>query len=201
MADSEDDNSSQEFQQVETNKAGKTVFKWFTKLFETGSTLGTLGAGFTVSIVIAPLPEPTSGHFDALKVRKFAATSSLLFVCTVLLCQGGNLVFVFLESAVTNGVKDHKKRVLWLLAAVSFVFQASVLGAFMFFFLVIAGYIWNVGLAGIIIDSILALAALVSWALNLPLLGMLAPYFHWSDRLTSCNRRRSLANGKVDQEV
>jgi hypothetical protein len=132
-------------------------------LFEALSTLGTLGAGFTLSVAIQHKPSPTPAGFDASTVTTWAAVSSVLFVLTVLVSQGLGQLFKFERKEIADGF-DRKDRVVkWLLAGASLLLQGQVLGAFLFLELVLTAYAPTVGWVGIGITSFLALVAFVLW--------------------------------------
>ena len=133
------------------------------RLFQALSTLGTLGAGFTLAVAIQDKTSPTPAGFDAATVTTWAAVSSILFVLTVLVSQGLGQLFKFERNEIINGVNGKDPFIKWLLAGTSLLLQGQVLGAFLCLELVLTAYASTVGWVGIGITSFLALVAFVLW--------------------------------------
>ncbi|KAF2095141.1 hypothetical protein NA57DRAFT_79626 [Rhizodiscina lignyota] len=144
------------------------LLDWFQELFSSGTTLGSFGAGFTLIIVTQDPSDLKPTTFAPSTVRVFAAISSLLFVLTVLLCQGCKLAFMFQKESIAIALERHScpitKKVLDI---VSLALQVFVLTAFLFFSLVILAFVKSVGIIGVAVTGLLVLAAIVVWALQL----------------------------------
>lgn len=123
--------------------------------------MGTLGAGFTLAVVIQRKESPTPAGFEATTVTTWAALSFVLFVLTVLVSQGLTQLFKFERKDIADRIDDPFIKLF--LALISLLLQGQVLGAFVFLELVLTAYASNVGYAGIAITSILALVCLILW--------------------------------------
>lgn len=131
--------------------------------------MGTLGAGFTLSVVVLSPPDPDDLNFKRFSpktVNMFAGISSILFVLTVLVSQGCAQLFRFEQTCIAEGVDNDEALVLWSLAGLSLLLQVQVLGAFMFLELVLTAHEPVVGWVGIALTSGLGVIALGLWALQ-----------------------------------
>lgn len=131
--------------------------------------MGTLGAGFTLSVVVLSPPKPSDiSHksFSPQLVTRFGAISSILFILTVLVSQGSAQIFRFEEICIADGVDNDEALVLWSLAGLSLLLQVQVLGAFVFLELVLAVHEPIVGWIGIVLTAGLGVVALGLWALQ-----------------------------------
>lgn len=99
-------------------QADSGVGSWFQALFAVGSSLGAFFAGFTLSIVASTANFDDPGDSDATsssdaarnaEAGRFAATSSLLFVVTVLVCSACGLAFAFNRESIDRKMKAHKE--------------------------------------------------------------------------------------------
>lgn len=130
--------------------------------------MGTLGAGFTLSVVVLSPPDPDNLRFKRFTgedVNMFAATSSMLFVLAVLISQGCAQVFVFKRDSIAESFDEQEpRRRTSALAALSLILQVAVLVAFVFLQLVLTAYQPVVGWVGIAITGALGAIALVLWA-------------------------------------
>lgn len=131
------------------------------RLFEALSTLGTLGAGFPLVVVVQGVSLPGTAQFNASTVNTWAALSSVLFVLIVLLSQGLSQLFKFDRKSIAAGI--HEPFIKRSLAVISLLLQTLVLGAFLFLELVLTAYSPKVGWVGITITSVLALIASALW--------------------------------------
>ena len=136
------------------------------RLFSALSTLGTLGAGFTFSVVVQQSAAENVAGFSPSTVTNFAAISSILFVLTVLVAQGCSQLFKFEQAIIAEGVDEDDPCVQWALASLSLLLQAQLLGAFLFLELVLAAHAPTVGWIGIAFTVFLALVALGLWLLQ-----------------------------------
>ena len=129
--------------------------------FEALSTLGTLGAGFTLGVVVQGPPNETTIGWKPSSVTTLAALSSILFVIVVLLSQGLGQLFKFERKTIADGINEPFIR--RSLAILSLTLQALVIGAFVFLELVLTAYSPKVGWTGIAITSFLAIIAFALW--------------------------------------
>ncbi len=127
------------------------------------STLGTLGAGFTLSVVVQDSDHANRAGFSPSTVNTWAAISSTLFVLTVLVSQGCSQLFKFEQAVIADGVDDEDPCIRWPLSALSLLLQAQVLGAFLFLELVITAHTPIVGWIGIGVTTFLAGIAFLLW--------------------------------------
>lgn len=138
-------------------------------LFGALSTMGTLGAGFTLSVVVLSPPDPDNmgyKRFSPHSIDRFGAISSVLFVLTVLVSQGCAQLFRFEQGSIADGLDDDEWFITWGLAALSLLLQVQVLGAFVFLQLVLTAYQPVVGWIGIALTSALGMVALGLWLLQ-----------------------------------
>ena len=134
--------------------------------FQALSTLGTLGAGFTLSVVVQSSKEANAAGFNPLTVTTWAAVSSMLFVLTVLVSQGCAQLFRFERRLIVRGIDNDDHTIKHCLAALSLLLEIQVLGAFFFLELVLTAHVPTVGWVGIGVTSMLALIALYLWVLQ-----------------------------------
>ncbi|KAK3054016.1 hypothetical protein LTR09_004792 [Extremus antarcticus] len=134
--------------------------------FSALSTLGTLGAGFTLSAVVQSRSTPNKAGFNPDTVATWAAISSVCFVLTVLVCQGCTQLFKFEHKIIIKGIDHDNHAIKHCLAALSLLLETQVLAAFLFLELVLTAHAPVVGWIGIAITSVLALVALYLWALQ-----------------------------------
>lgn len=66
---------------------GEKIMKWFEKLFQNMIVIASLGAGFSFSVVLAPLEKIQNDRFSVQQVNTAVAVSWLLFVLAVTLCR------------------------------------------------------------------------------------------------------------------
>jgi hypothetical protein len=90
----------------------------------------------------------------------------MLFVITVLVCQGCAQLFKFEHKVIVRGIDNDDHAIKHCLAALSLLLEAQVLGAFLFLELVLTAHAPAVGWVGIAVTSMLALIALYLWALQ-----------------------------------
>ena len=131
--------------------------------------MGTLGAGFTLSVVVmAPASpgDPRIKGFSPQAVNTFAAISSILFVMTVLVSQGCAQVFRFEQTCIAEGLDNDEALVRWALAGLSLLLQTQVLGAFICLELVLTAHEPVVGWVGIALTTGLGVVALGLWGLQ-----------------------------------
>ena len=130
--------------------------------------MGTLGSGFTLSVVVlSPPPKDLKFKgFSPQTVKKFAAVSSILFVLTVLVSQGCAQLFRFEQNCIAEGVDNDEALVLWSLAGLSLLLQVQVLGAFLFLELVLTAHEPVVGWVGIGLTAGLGVVAMGLWGLQ-----------------------------------
>ncbi|KAK3683264.1 hypothetical protein LTR37_020407 [Vermiconidia calcicola] len=146
--------------------SGKELVDWYLGFFGALSTLGTLGAGFTLSVVVQGSNAPSPAGFSPAIVNTWAAVSSVLFVLTVLVCQGCVQLFKFERGSIVEGIDNDDHVIKHTLSGLSLLLQVQVLGAFLFLELVLTAHSPVVGGIGIAITSLLALIALCLWALQ-----------------------------------
>ena len=140
----------------------RTQYRFLTAL----STLGTLGAGFTLSVVVNSTNTSNAAGFAPKTVTTWAAVSSILFVLTVLVCQGCTQLFKFQNKFIVRGIDHDDHLIKHSLAALSLLLETQVLGAFLFLELVLTAHAPVVGWNGVAITSILAVLALYLWGLQ-----------------------------------
>ena len=140
-----------------------TLLIHIVSLFNALSTLGSLGAGFTLSVVVADSAYPSTSGFDPATVNTWAAVSSILFVLTVLVSQGFSQIFQFEAITIAKGIEEEEAWIMKPLLALSLLLQAEVIAAFLCLELVVTAYSPRVGLTGVALTSLLAFIALVLW--------------------------------------
>lgn len=101
-------------------------------LFSALSTLGTLGAGFTLSVIVQDSHKPNRAGFKPSTVTTWAAISSLLFIQTVTISQGSSQLFKFEQAAIAEGVEQDDPCVKWWLSGLSLLLEAHIICAFLF---------------------------------------------------------------------
>lgn len=141
----------------------KLTFSIHDRFLSALSTLGTLGAGFTLSVVVNSPKIPNASGFAPRTVTTWAAISSILFVLTVLVCQGSTQLFKFQNKFIVRGIDHDDHLIKHALAALSLLLETQVLGAFLFLELVLTAHAPVVGWIGVALTGVLALLALWLW--------------------------------------
>ena len=150
-------------------------------LFESGATIGTFFAGFTLNIVVS---------VDANEkpdVRLYAAIGSLLFVLVVLFSFLSSLVFSYYKSDfsdIMKGIHKHQPRFtkdprwkdwhVWAMFGLLpiFLFGGLMAGVY-FFFLVMRAYEPDVAFAGLAVIGVSTVVGGIGW--------MALLYSYWVD--------------------
>ena len=117
-------------------------------------------------MVVQESYQSNAAGFDPSTVNTWAAISSVLFVLTVLVCQGCVQLFKFERDGIVKGIDNDDHVIKHSLSALSLLLQTQVLGAFLFLELVLTAHAPMVGWIGLAVTSILALIALCLWALQ-----------------------------------
>jgi hypothetical protein len=117
---------------ISTSPSADSAYReWLDKLFQTVSQIGTLGAGFTFSVIVTGLQE--GAGIDTNKVRYYVATSWVLFIIAVIFANFLSMLAGYwratLDNALAADFRSHMPvRALSLIAAG--VLQVLLLAAF-----------------------------------------------------------------------
>ena len=90
----------------------------------------------------------------------------MLFILTVLVCQGAGQMFRFEEGSIIEGINNDEPAIRWFLAVLALQLQLQVIAAFLFLELVLAAHVPVVGWVGLSLTGVLALLAIFLWVLQ-----------------------------------
>lgn len=147
-----------------TSMSIEEVLTWFDKLFEANLAIGTLGAGFTFSVIVSDLHDPSSSDFTADQVRKLLALAWLLFVVAIGAACAASLLFTFQRNWFID-FAGHRRR-KFATATTSLVLQLLILAPFMVSGWAVKAYVGDVGLAAFILTGVFAGCAVLIWILQ-----------------------------------
>lgn len=141
---------------------GESIMKWFDKLFQNIIVVASLGAGFSFSVVLAPLERINNDRFTVQDVNTAVAVSWLLFVLAVTLCSALSSFFTFHEETLSKNLSEPKCWTHTWMAMCSFTVQALVLGGFLAASVAVAAFSRNVGYLAVALTSLSALGLLLN---------------------------------------
>jgi hypothetical protein len=141
---------------------GQRLTKWFDDFFTAVVTVGTLGAGFTFSVIFSTL-EDLKGNVDTTEVRHFLIVAWLLFLLAVgvaSVCAAG---FRFMAPESIEGFNAYGDFINILAAIISLVLQLLIVAAFLMSAIALRRYDEVTGKAAVILVSAIGGLLIVSW--------------------------------------
>ncbi|KAK5099546.1 hypothetical protein LTR70_002447 [Exophiala xenobiotica] len=136
---------------------GEKTMNWFDKLFQNIIVVASLCAGFSFSVVVAPLERIQNDHFTVQQVNTAVAVSWLLFVLAVTLSSAFSSFFYFDERKLGEKLTGQCRWTHSWMALVSLTVQELVLGGFLAASVDVAAFSKNVGYTTIGITIIAAI--------------------------------------------
>lgn len=127
-------------------KPGKEVLEWFIKLFDSVILIGSLGAGFTFTVILSPFDDETKiTSFSAATINSLVAISWLLFVLALASASVLSSGFAFQDQWLIENYDECKWRAHLVLALSSALVQTLVVGGFMLLSLAVTAFNQKVG--------------------------------------------------------
>jgi hypothetical protein len=139
------------------------ILRWFNQLFEATLAVGALGAGFTFSVIVSDLPDP-SPDFTVDQVRRYLALAWLLFVILIAAACVGSLLFSFQRDWFIDFA--HSKRRRFVTATTSLVIQLLIMAPFMVSAWAVEAYVRDVGLAAYVLTLVYGGSAVFLWIMQ-----------------------------------
>lgn len=134
----------------------ETVLTWFDKLFQVVIGIGTLGASFTFTVILAPISKTKNPEISPDQVDHYVALSWLFFVLAVASASSFSVSFYFGQNLITKGYNNHWWSTNCLLLLASIIVQGLVLAAFFTSSLAVKAFSKDVGNAAFCLTVVFA---------------------------------------------
>jgi uncharacterized membrane protein YidH (DUF202 family) len=144
---------------------GQRLAKWFDDFFSAVVAVGTLGAGFTFSVIFSSL-ETLDGTIDTNVVRHFLVTAWLLFVVAVAVASACAALFRFIRPELIEGFNKYGDVVNLVAAIISVVLQLLIVAAFLMSARALRRYDEPSGKAAVVIISLIGCVLFIGWILR-----------------------------------
>lgn len=141
------------------------MVQWFDSFFGSVVAVGTLGAGFTFSVIFSTLESHDTRHevLDTDLVRHFLIIAWLLFVLAVAIASVCAAIFRFMAREIIDGFNRSGNLVNFAASIASLVLQLLVVAAFLMSARALRRYDESTGEAAVVIVSVTGCLLIVAW--------------------------------------
>jgi hypothetical protein len=141
---------------------GQRLTNWFDAFFSAVVAVGTLGAGFTFSVIFSSL-ETLNGTVDTNEVRHFLIIAWLLFVLAIAVASAFAALFRFMSPEFIEGFNEYGDLVNVVAATVSIVLQLVIVAAFLMSAIALRKYDEESGKAAVVIIWAVGGLLILAW--------------------------------------